>query len=117
MILAKRAQARNPRGIATVELAVILPFLLILLLGVWEIGRLIQVQQVMSNSAREAARLAGQSVIIDLNDNPKEITQADLENTVRNYLREAGVDTTNLVVTFEFLNGDTNLTQPHQSVK
>ena len=42
-----------------VEAAVVLPLLLILMLGVWEVGRMIQVQQVLVNAAREGARLAG----------------------------------------------------------
>jgi Flp pilus assembly protein TadG len=50
----RRSAAR--RGVAAVELAICLPFLFLLLLGVWEVGRITEVQQVMWNSAREAAR-------------------------------------------------------------
>jgi Flp pilus assembly protein TadG len=46
------------RGLACVELALLLPFLLVMLLGIWEVGRLINVNQILSNSAREGARLA-----------------------------------------------------------
>jgi Flp pilus assembly protein TadG len=46
------------RGLACVELALLLPFLLIMLLGIWEVGRLINVNQILSNAAREGARLA-----------------------------------------------------------
>lgn len=46
------------RAAATVELAVSLPLLLILLLGVWEIARYVEVQQVLNNAAREAGRQA-----------------------------------------------------------
>src|SRR5204863_5053446 len=41
---------------AAVELAVCLPVLFLLLAGLWEVGRVTEVQQVMWNSAREAAR-------------------------------------------------------------
>ena len=43
-------------GIAAVEFALVLPFLMLILFGVWEIGRLIQVTQIISNSAREGGR-------------------------------------------------------------
>jgi hypothetical protein len=51
------------RGVAAVELAACLPVMFLLLAGLWEVGRITEVQQVMWNSAREAARDAslGQS--------------------------------------------------------
>ena len=51
------------RGTAAVEFAVCLPLIFLLLAGLWEVGRMTEVQQVMWNSAREAARDAslGQS--------------------------------------------------------
>jgi Flp pilus assembly protein TadG len=39
-----------------VEFAVCFPLLLFIMLGLWEVGRMAEVQQVMWNSAREAAR-------------------------------------------------------------
>ena len=46
-------------AVAAAEAALITAvFLVPVLIGVWEIGRLIQVQQIVSNSAREGARLA-----------------------------------------------------------
>lgn len=51
------------RGVAAVECAVCLPLVFFLLAGLWEVGRIAEVQQVMWNGAREAARDAsmGQS--------------------------------------------------------
>jgi Flp pilus assembly protein TadG len=46
------------RGIAAVELAVLLPFVLLLLVGVWEVGRLVEVQQLLTNAVREGGRQA-----------------------------------------------------------
>jgi Flp pilus assembly protein TadG len=43
-------------GVAAVEYAVFLPLILTVLGGLWEVGRITEVQTVMWNSAREAAR-------------------------------------------------------------
>jgi len=47
---------KRRRGVATVEFAVCLPVIAFLLLGLWEVGRMTEVQQVMWNSTREASR-------------------------------------------------------------
>jgi Flp pilus assembly protein TadG len=57
-------QVRPKRhGSAAVELAVCLPFLLIIVFGVWEVGRMVQAQELVANAAREGGRQAstGQS--------------------------------------------------------
>jgi Flp pilus assembly protein TadG len=51
-----RREAR--RGAAAVEFAVIVVFLVPLLIGVWEVGRLVEVQQYLSNAVREGGRQA-----------------------------------------------------------
>ncbi len=48
--------ARRSRGTAALELACCLPLMMLILTGLWQIGRVVQVQAVMVNSAREAAR-------------------------------------------------------------
>lgn len=49
--------SRNKRrGIAAVEFAVCVPILFLVLAGIWEVARITEVQQVMWNSVREAAR-------------------------------------------------------------
>jgi Flp pilus assembly protein TadG len=50
------AVERARRGVAAVEFAVCAPLLFLLLLGLWEIGRITEVGNVMWNSAREGAR-------------------------------------------------------------
>jgi Flp pilus assembly protein TadG len=57
MKLQTRKHIRRP-ALATVEAALVLPLLFILLFGVWEVSRMIQVAQTVSNSAREGARQA-----------------------------------------------------------
>lgn len=46
------------QGVAAVEMSVVLPFLLLLLLGVWEVGRMVEVQQLLCNAVREGGRQA-----------------------------------------------------------
>ena len=41
------------RGVAAVEAALILPVALMLMLGTWEVGRMVEVSQVLNNAARE----------------------------------------------------------------
>ena len=41
-------------GAAAVEFAVTLPLMVLVLTGLWEVGRITQVDEVMWNSAREA---------------------------------------------------------------
>ena len=59
---------KNPeRGAALVELALVLPFLLLMLMGIVELGLLFYNQQVLTNSSREGARagiaLSGKALI------------------------------------------------------
>lgn len=61
-MLKRTPTSQRRRGVAAVELALVAPVLLILLLGLWEVGRLIEVQQVLSNAVREGARQASTAV-------------------------------------------------------
>jgi len=49
---------RQKRGQSVVELAIILPFLLLVLFGITEFGRAWATQNVLTSAAREGARLA-----------------------------------------------------------
>jgi Flp pilus assembly protein TadG len=73
-------------GAAAVEFAVLLPLIASLLLGLWEFGRLIWVQQTLSNAAREGARQAASG----------EKSQAGVRQHVRMYLQRAGLNTTGM---------------------
>jgi Flp pilus assembly protein TadG len=72
---------RQRRGVATVEFAVLLPIILTLLLGIWEVGQLVQMNQILNNAAREGARKASTGIN----------TYSDVNTTVSNYLSAAGV--------------------------
>lgn len=77
------------RAAASVELALLLPLILILLLGIWEVGRMIEMQQLLTNAAREGGRQASTG----------NLTNAQTAQVVRDYLVNAGVPTTNVTVT------------------
>jgi Flp pilus assembly protein TadG len=75
------------RGVVAVEAAIITPLLLIMMFGVWEVGRIIQVKQMMVNSAREGARLAAGGYTV----NSQPVTNAMVQQAVKDYLRGAGL--------------------------
>jgi hypothetical protein len=53
-----RTRLRNQRGNALIETAVTLPIILFVSVSIFEFGRAYQVQQVLTNAAREGARVA-----------------------------------------------------------
>lgn len=84
------------RGVASIELAFVTLLLIIpLLFGIWEVGRLIQVQQIVSNSAREGARLSAQGFTINAAGNTVQIKTTSGSTTVKDavydYLIAAGL--------------------------
>src|SRR5262249_17463020 len=77
------------RGVAAVEFAFLLPIIFTLLLGIWEVGRMIEIQQILCNAVREGARQAASG----------QLTNSQVQTVVTNYLTVAGVPTTNVNVT------------------
>jgi Flp pilus assembly protein TadG len=53
-----RSYREQRRGAAAVEFAVVAPVFILLVLGMLEYGRMIMVQQVITNASREGARRA-----------------------------------------------------------
>lgn len=106
----RRSPTRR-RGVAAVELAfVTMLFIVPMLIGVWEIGRLIQVQQIVSNSAREGARLAGQAYTVNATGSPLQIKintgTPSVKSQVYQYLVGAGLTNlsySDVEVEFQFI--------------
>ena len=78
----------NERGAVLVEFALVLPLLLVLFAGMFDLGLAFQRYQAVTNAAREGARMAvlpGYST-------------ADVESRVRAYLAASGVPGTSTIV-------------------
>ena len=69
------------RGASAVEMAIVLPLLLLMIFGIIEFGRAIMVHQILVNAAREATRRA---VIPGATD-------AQVLSRVSNYMSSAGI--------------------------
>lgn len=69
-------RARNERGAALLEVALTLPLMLLVAVGIFEFGRAYQTWQVLTNAAREGARMA---VLPGIDD-------ADVTTRVQSYL-------------------------------
>ena len=54
----RRRFARQRHGAAVVEFALVAPLFIMLVFGILEYGRMVMVQQVLTNAAREGARAA-----------------------------------------------------------
>jgi Flp pilus assembly protein TadG len=118
----------NRRGVAAVEFAVVMALVLMpTMMGVWEVGRLVQVQQIVSNSAREGARLASQAVTISPTGVRTEIRQTvgspNIRRTVYEYLvlnGLSGLAETDVNVEFKFTTGalaGSTTSDPYQGKK
>jgi Flp pilus assembly protein TadG len=89
---------RSEKGVALVEAAITLPIILLISVGIFEFGRAYQTSQVLTNAAREGARLA----VIDGS------TDADVRARVNQYLINGGL--TSLADGNIVLNRNTALT-------
>jgi len=71
-------RARRQEGQALLEAALVIPLLLLIAVGIFEFGRAYQTWQILTNAAREGARLA-------VVPNPDPVV---VENRVRQYMRD-----------------------------
>ena len=78
---------RNRRGAAAVEFAVVAPVFFLLVFGLIEFGRMVMVQQVITNASREGSRIA---VLDDPRDGS--VVTAGVRQTVEDYLTSAGIN-------------------------
>jgi Flp pilus assembly protein TadG len=77
-----RRLGRDQRGTALVETALTLPLMLLISVGIFEFGRAYQTWQILTNAAREGARIA---ILPGTSDDA-------IEARVRDYLTDGAVD-------------------------
>src|SRR5262245_54373156 len=105
----RRIHPARRRGVAAVEMGfVTMVFVVPMIICIWEVGRLIHVQQIVANSAREGARLAAQGFTITTAGVPVQIKKAtgspNVKDVVCDYLQAAGLNLqpSDVTVTFQF---------------
>ncbi|HEX5104408.1 MAG TPA: TadE/TadG family type IV pilus assembly protein [Pirellulaceae bacterium] len=84
-----RSYRRNRRAAAAVEFALVAPVFFLLILGMVEYGRMVMVQQVITNASREGARRA----VLD------GATTSEVQTLAKDYMTSAGVSPTGATVT------------------
>ena len=97
LIRSKEKQKEKRKGTAAVEFALTLPFLVAMLLGVWDYGRLVDVNQILINATREAARQASTG----------QRSTAEVQQSVMNALARAGLSTAGVNVSLSNLTSAT----------
>jgi Flp pilus assembly protein TadG len=87
-------------GAAAIEFALLAPLVLVpILLGVWEVGRRVEVQQLIDNAAREGARQAAICTLLHPTTPTTRYTYAsDVQSTGTNYLTRNGLTATGINV-------------------
>jgi Flp pilus assembly protein TadG len=75
------------RGVATVEFAIVAPVLLILLIGVLDVGQLVNVSHTVSNASREGARTAARGTTTNVSA-VKSVVSTYLHNSFPNVAPE-----------------------------
>ena len=84
-----RSFRKKRRGASVVEFAIVAPVFILLVFGMLEYGRMVMVQQVLTNASREGARRA----VLD------GTTTADVEATVNGYLESGSISGATITVT------------------
>ncbi|NQU24217.1 MAG: pilus assembly protein [Candidatus Nealsonbacteria bacterium] len=87
--LQRRRRRRRRRGAFLVEFAVVAPVFFLLVFGMLEFGRMVMVQQILTNASREGARRA----VLE------QSTKADVENTIAVFLDNQSVSGATVTVT------------------
>ncbi len=89
---------RSSAGAQLVEFALSLPLLLVMVVGILDFGQAFNLKQKLNNAAREGARFAIEEPCADCTKAAPSTTQA-IENSIVNYLKNAGVNVCGLTGT------------------
>src|ERR1700690_3416298 len=86
-------------GVQIVELAIVLPLLMVLLVGIFDFGNAFNLKQKLTNAARAAARLGSSAPTNDLNNGGTPNSILSIRNFVDDSLVAQGVNECSLVRT------------------
>lgn len=95
------------RGAVTVEFAIIAPVLLTLVLGVIEVSRLFETQNILATAAREGARMAAMDREGLLQEGQS--TNDKIEQDVKNFLAAQGYNADDVDIQVMHVDSDTPL--------
>ena len=93
---------RNRRGAAVVEFAVVAPLFFLLVFGMIEFGRMVMVQQIITNGSREGARIA----VLD------GTTTDEVVSAVQDYLASASINVEGAEITAIATDDETGAERP-----
>lgn len=95
---------QDRRGVAAVECAVVLPMMLVLVLGLIELGTALRATTIMQSAVREAGRLASMDwrYVVDSGETPNDKVEQD----IRNYVTASGLPGDDLIVRIEHAEGE-----------
>jgi Flp pilus assembly protein TadG len=96
---------KRRKGAAAVEFAVILPFILVIIIGMWDLGQLIRGLQIVSVAAREAGRQAASGTR----------TVSQITSFIQLALQQNGIPTADVAVTYTNLTSGLAPDQANQS--
>ena len=77
-------RARNERGAELIEMALVLPLLMLIIMGIFDFGFMFREMNVVTNAAREGARTG---ILADYGN-------ADIDARVQQYMAAAGINVT-----------------------
>ena len=97
-------QKQNRKGVAAVECAMMLPIMMVLVLGLIEMGTALRASTIMQSSVREAGRLASMDWRYVVEDG--ETPNLKVEQDIRNFVTASGLPGEDLVVSIEHAEGD-----------
>lgn len=97
-ILRRKRIFSERRGVAAVEMALVAPLFMLMVLGIIEFGRYLMVGQLVTNAAREGARMAISGYF----------TEAEVREDVMNFVTESvGIDEDQVSFEIETASGET----------
>jgi len=92
-----RGRWRRRRGVAIVEFAVVLPLMLILVVGLFEVGQLVRVRMVLDSAVREGCRQASIGQRRAMTPDPVNPINS-IRDVIEGYLARSGINTEGLEV-------------------